>query len=446
MLQAFIENIKKQKLVDPSSKILLTVSGGIDSVVLAALFHEAALNFGIAHCNFQLRGKESEQDEDFVEKLAEKYNVPFHSVAFETDDFAKENKLSIQVAARTLRYQWFEKIRKQFKYDFIATAHHKDDSIETFLINIIRGTGIAGMHGILPKQNNIIRPLLFANKKEITAFAKELKLKFREDSSNASDKYLRNKIRNKIIPSLKELNPSIDETIANSIQHLSEVEIIFRKEIEKKRKELVSVNRESISISIKKIKKLNPASIYLFEFLKPFNFNSSSVIEILNSLDAESGKQFFSESHRLIKDRETLIITEIKKRSVTEEKLKQIKVKKDQKKISLNGASLHFQTFPKTRNYKILVQPETASLDFEKLQFPLLIRKWQKGDSFQPIGMKGKKKLSDFFIDSKLSLIEKENVNVLISGNEIAWVIGYRISEHFKITNNTSKIYFAELH
>lgn len=445
MLKAFTENIKQQKLADPSSKTLLAVSGGIDSIVMARLFHDAGLYFGIAHCNFQLRGTESNEDEHFVEMLAEKYKAPFHSVSFETLDFAKKNKLSVQAAARALRYEWFEKIRKEYQYDYISTAHHKDDSIETFLINLIRGTGIAGLHGILPKQNKIIRPLLFTNKKEISNFAKKQKLKFREDSSNASDKYIRNKIRNKIIPNLKELNPSIDDAIANSISHLQEVEIIFKKEIEKKRKNLLFIKKDSVMIPIKKLKKLNPPAIYLFEFLKPFNFNSTIVKEIISVLDSESGRQFYSETHRLVKDRELLIITESGKKAVIKKRSALIEIRKNLKSVSLGEKQLKFKTVPKTATYKILPQPNIANLDFDKLKFPLTIRKWQKGDCFQPIGMKGKKKLSDFFIDSRISIVEKENVHVLLSGKDIAWIIGYRIDDRFKLTDKTSKIYFAEL-
>lgn len=444
MLSSFLEYIKKQKLIDPSSKILLAFSGGIDSVVMSKLFYDAGIAFGIAHCNFQLRGEESEEDENFAEVLAGKYNVPFHSVTFETTEYAKNNKLSIQVAARTLRYEWFEKIRKQFKYDYISTAHHKDDSVETFFINLIRGTGIAGMHGILPKQNNIIRPLLFADKENIRQFAKEKKLKFREDSSNASDKYLRNKLRNKIIPALKELNPSLENTITTTINNLHEVEIVFRKEIERKRKKLLVENKDSVIISIEKIKDLKPIAVYLFEFLKPYNFNSSEVKDIIHSLESQSGKQFFSETHRLVKDREDLIITK-KKTIVKENSESEVQLKKDDKTISFAAHSLNLKTLKKTSANIISTKTTAASLDLNKLKFPLSIRKWQKGDWFQPIGMKGKKKLSDFFIDSKISIIEKENVYVMLSGKEIAWVIGYRIDDRFKITGKTSTIYFAEL-
>ena len=308
MLNSFTTYIKKEKLFSKTNTILLTVSGGIDSIVMCELFHQAGLKFGIAHCNFQLRGEESDTDELFVEELAEKYDVQFHSVSFNTAAYAKKNKLSIQLAARKLRYDWFEEIRSQFDYNYIATAHHQDDSIETFFINLIRGTGIAGLHGILPKQNSIIRPLLFTNKKEIELFAKKNKLKFREDSSNASDKYVRNKIRHQLIPLLKELNPNIHQTIADDIQRLSETEKVYKKEITNKRSKIITEDRNGIRISIKALKKLNPIAPYLFEFLYPLGFNSSTTDEIIESLNKQSGKQFFSATHRLIKDRDFLFI------------------------------------------------------------------------------------------------------------------------------------------
>ena len=298
MLQSFQSYIQKENLFLSSDKILLTVSGGIDSTLMCELFHKAKLNFGIAHCNFQLRAEESNGDEAFVGTLAEKYNVPFHTTTFTTSAYAKKNKLSIQFAARQLRYLWFEEIREHYKYNYIATAHHQDDSIETFFINLIRGTGISGLHGILPKHGNIIRPLLFTTKNKIETYSKKHKLKYREDSSNASDKYVRNKIRHHIIPVLKELNNSLENTINKSIQHIREVELIYKNDIENKRLKIVKQENNSVSISIKKLKKLQPLSTYLYEFLKPYNFNADTVREIISAIDGTSGKRFFSATHR----------------------------------------------------------------------------------------------------------------------------------------------------
>ncbi len=447
-LQSFI---KKENLFSPSEKILLTVSGGIDSVMMCELFYKAGFKFAIAHCNFQLRGEESNGDEKFVAALAEKYNAPFHIITFNTSAFAKKNKLSIQIAARQLRYQWFEEIREKFNYKYIATAHHQDDSIETLFINLIRGTGISGLHGILPKLGNIIRPMLFTNKIEIEKYASKNELQFREDRSNASDKYVRNKIRHQVIPVLKELNPVLEKTITDSMRHLRDIELIYKNDIEAKRSEILKQENSTVLISIKQLKKLDPAVTYLYEFLKPFNFNTSSSSEIIAALESESGKQFFSTTHRLIKDRDFLIIEKISgpKNQIpgTNEiqASEKFQIKKSQKELIFNGLRLNFKTDAKPANHLLQTKNTCANLDFDKLKFPLEIRKWQQGDAFYPLGMKGRKKLSDFFIDKKLPISQKENIWLLISGGSIAWVIGQRIDERFKITNKTQKIYFVEL-
>ncbi len=442
MLKEFNTYIKKEKLFTKTDTILLTVSGGIDSIVMCELFHQAGLKFGIAHCNFELRGEESDIDELFVEELAEKYEVQFHSVSFDTSSFAKKNKLSIQVAARQLRYQWFEEIRVQFDYKYISTAHHQDDSIETFFINLIRGTGISGLHGISPKQNSIIRPLLFTRKEQIEIFAHKNKLEHREDSSNASDKYVRNKIRHKLIPLLKELNPNIHKTIAEDIQRLSDTEKVYKKEIKDSRSKIIKEDKNEIRISIKELKKLNPIEPYLFEFLYPLGFNSTTVDEVIKSLNGQSGKQFYSSTHRLIKDRDFLVIDKSNKTKVAEEK--KYSIKKNQKNLIASDLKLHFKSVVKKLDYKLKATNESANIDFDKLQFPLEIRKWKKGDTFFPLGMKGKKKLSDFFIDKKISISEKENIWLLTSNNQIAWVIGLRLDDRYKVIDKTKKIYFVE--
>ena len=475
MISALLNHIKKEKLFSSTEKVLLTVSGGIDSVLMCELFHKAGLKFGIAHCNFQLRAEESDDDETFVNTLAEKYNVPFHFIKFNTSVYAKKNKLSIQVAARDLRYQWFEDIRKEYKYNYIATAHHQDDSIETFFINLIRGTGISGLHGILPKHGSIIRPMLFTTKNEIESYVKKHKLKYREDSSNASDKYVRNKIRHQVTPVLKELNPGFENTFNKTINHLREVELIYKNDIETKRSKIVKQEKSNILISIKGLKKLQPITTYLFEFLKPYNYNESIVEEIVLALDGESGKQFFSNSYRLIKDREFLIIEQRKESQEIRSKKQELRRKSqesgiknqelrnkkpdpgldtkdseigvliNQKAIDLDNLKLSFKSEDISLGTEIQKSSSIAYLDLEKLEFPLKIRKWQKGDVFYPFGMKGKKKLSDFFIDKKLPLNQKENTWLLTSKGKIAWVIGQRIDNRFKITEKTRKIYIVKL-
>jgi tRNA(Ile)-lysidine synthase len=459
MLDSFLSYIQKEKLFQSTEKILLTVSGGVDSIAMCELFNKAKINFAIAHCNFQLRDKESDGDELFVQQLAKKYNVSFFCKRFNTATYANKKKISIQMAARELRYEWFEEIRKNGKINYIATAHHQDDSIETFFTNIVRGTGISGLHGILQKQGNIIRPLLFTNKIEIEQFVKENKLKYREDSSNASDKYMRNKIRHHIIPVLKELNPSLESSINNGIEHLRDVEIIYKNDIESKRSKIVKKEKDTIVISIKHLQKLNPLSTYLYEFLKPYGFNSSITHEIIDALDGESGKQFFSSTHRLIKDREFLIILKRIKNRESRQKIQDTRhktqdarkaaqvtknvVKKAMKEILLDTIKLKFSIVK--YQSEIPKASSIACLDFDKLEFPLELRKWQHGDIFYPLGLKGKKKMSDYFIDKKVSLNQKENTWLLTSNGNIVWVIGQRLDERFKVTDKTLKIYFVEL-
>lgn len=442
MLQKFIDYTKKEFSLKKKDTILLAVSGGIDSVVMCDLFHQAGFQFAIAHCNFQLRGKESDEDETFVEALAEKYNVAFHSVSFDTAAFAKKKKLSIQEAARELRYSWFEEIRQQYNYTSIAIAHHRDDSVETFFINLLRGTGIRGLHGILPQQENIIRPLLFTGRKELESYSKNKKLKYRDDSSNESDKYLRNRIRHHLIPLLEELRSGATQQINSTMEHIRSVEAVYSNTIRQKRNSIVIEENDIVKFSIQKIKKLDPIHLYLFEFLSPFGFNMDTVHEINAALDSISGKQFVSKTHRLIKDRDFLLLEEIKK----EKKEELVKVKDAQKIVLCADQKILIKTIAKDKQFKLLLSKNIAQLDLAKLKFPLVCRVWQKGDIFQPIGMKGKKKLSDFLTDQKLSIIEKEKTLVLLSGKDIVWVVGHRIDERYKVSDFTKKIFFAELH
>lgn len=440
MLNEFKSYIKQEQLFSSKEKVLLTVSGGMDSILMCELFHLAKLKFGIAHCNFQLRGNDSSKDEAFVKSIAKRYNVEFHSIKFDTESFSKTNKISTQIAARELRYEWFDKIKKQYQYNYIATAHHQNDSIETILINITRGTGISGLHGILPKQGAIIRPLLFTTKEEIEAYIKKNKIKYREDKSNASEKYIRNKIRHQIIPRLKEINPSLEKTFSNNIDHIRDVETIFKKEINRQRLLLVKKTPNSTSeeyrISIKALKNLSPINTYLYELLSPFNFNATTVNKLVLALNGISGKQFISETHLLIKDRDFLIIE--KKDNSAKKKIPSIiKIKENQKKITFDGGII---TVKKTESKEIIAADNIAQLDFNKLTFPLEIRKWESGDVFYPLGMKGKKKLSDFFIDKKLSLPKKSNTWILTSAGKVVWIMGLRIDNRFKISNKTQKV------
>lgn len=443
MLEQFQNFIQKEKLFTTEDKILLAVSGGMDSVLMCELFHKAGFKFAIAHCNFQLRGDESNQDEKFVSELSKKYNVPFFVTSFQTADFANETGISIQMAARELRFKWFQELLETENYDYVAAAHHLDDQIETFFVNLSRGTGIAGLHGILPKHGNIIHPILFVYRKEIEKYITENKIEFREDSSNKSTKYKRNKLRHNILPLFEELNPNFSETITKNINLLKESEIIFRKEINRVKRKAVHSKSGKTFINIKILKSYNQTSTYLYEFLIEYNFSFALVEDILKSMDEISGKQFYSDTHRLLKDREYLIIAPI---SADEENKfgDDYFIEKDQSEIN-KPLNLTFNLIDNSEDFKILKQSSIASLDYSKIEFPLILRKWKKGDYFYPFGMNKKKKLSDFFINEKISIIDKENIWLICSGEKIAWIVGHRIDNRFCISKNTKQIFQIEL-
>lgn len=442
MLDKFNAFVTTHQLCKKSDKILLTVSGGADSVVMAHLFYNADYEFAVAHCNFGLRGKESDEDEDFVEKLTQDvFGKEFFTVRFDTDAYAKEHKLSIQQAARELRYIWFEKLRAKNKLACIATAHHADDQLETFFINLMRGTGISGLSGIPLKQNNIIRPLLFASRMEIEEYAKTNHLEFRNDSSNQSDKYLRNKIRLKLFPLLEKMNPAFRDTVSQSIQNLKSTELIYKEQLQKLNLKQTDKNGE-IRIEINRLKALKPGPHYLFEMISEYGFNRSVCNDIFKSLDGISGKQFYSPTHVLIRDREHLIVYP-----------NQIVMDQTSEYLIVFGASelsepmhLKLKEIKNAGDHDLNQGDDVAMVDMDRLTFPLVLRKWQEGDFFYPLGMKTKKKLSDFFIDNKMSLKEKSDTWLLCSCKEIVWVVGYRIDERYKVRPKTNNIFVIEKH
>src|ERR1035437_9805386 len=437
MLNQFKEFILKEKLFKENDKILLTVSGGVDSIVMCDLFHKAGFSFGIAHCNFKLRGKESDEDEKFVKSLAEKYGVPFQKKLFNTKSYSEKKKISIQMSARDLRYAWLKKIAKEKKYNCIATAHHLDDSIETFFINILRGTGIAGLHGVPVVQGNIIRPLLFANKKTIREYAEAEKLFWREDSSNFTDKYLRNNIRHHLIPSLKKLNAGFEKTITKELSYFKEAGAIFKKFIDEKKKEIVVEEGKNILFNIKKLKDSGHAETILHELLRAYDFTPETTELIAQRMYTTAGKKFLSPTYRLIKDRNFLILTP--KNSNVKEKKGLLKKNEGEFK----NENLFLKTEVISGNLSAVKDKRSsvAYLDHSVLTFPLQIRKWEQGDFFHPLGMNGKKKLSDFFIDQKIPISEKETTYVLESNGKKAWGINHRIDDRFKVTRDTKKIF-----
>ena len=434
MKEKFKKYIKDNQLFDKNEKMLLAISGGADSVALAQLLKRENYTFSFAHCNFTLRAEESDNDEVFVKNLANELGVKCFVNHFETKKYASEKKISVQMAARELRYNWFEKIRKENGFDYILTAHHRDDEVETFLINLIRGTGIRGMLGIKARRGQIIRPLLFFTKKEIYHFLQENNYDFIEDGSNADEKYMRNKIRLKLIPLFNDLNLAFSSTLSKEMSYLNEVMEVFDAEIEKKKVELLKKEKEGFSISIKGLMQLSPLQTYLYEMLNPFGF--SEVNNIAKGLKTQSGKQFHSTTHRIIIDRERLFILPIK-----EQNYSSIQIEKSESEVF---SPIHLR-FNFSEDLTIHNDINFAILDYEKLHFPLELRKWEKGDFFFPLGMKGKKKLSDFFVDNKTSIHDKEQKWVLCSAGDIIWVVGMRIDERYKISDKTKKAYIVRL-
>lgn len=416
-----------------NKRFLLAISGGVDSMVLLSLFSSKKLNFGVAHCNFQLRASEADKDQQLVKKQSEIENVQFHTVHFDTLAYKKKHKLSTQMAARDLRYTWFDEIKKEFGYDYIVTAHHLDDNVETVLLNLTRGTGINGIVGMKTISNFIFRPMLTISKESIRNYAAEYNVRFREDQSNESNDYKRNKIRNQIMPLFQEMNPSFTETMGHNIAHFESINTIYTKAVEKQLSDFVIKTKgNAFYINIEKVK--NKTQI-LYEFLKRFDFNYSQVIQLNTSLLDENGagKYFYSSRYKLLVDRSELIVSpDVNSENVV------VEINKTQKDVTY-PLELTFKKLPNEKKHLVLDSSQ-AFLDADKLSYPLQLRKWKSGDSFKPFGMVGKKKISDYLIDEKLSRIEKEETYVLISNSEIVWLVGHRINDDYKISNDTKEM------
>lgn len=431
MIEQFQKHIDTRLSFLKNSKLLLAISGGLDSVVLTHLCYQLNLNIALAHCNFNLRGDESDADEDFVMQLAEDLDLEVFIESFDTKAYAEEHKLSIQMAARQLRYDWFEELSTQLKFDYILTAHHADDNLETFLINLTRGTGLDGLTGIPETNNSVVRPLLPFSRQVIEMYANQNKLKWREDSSNASTKYLRNKLRHDVIPVLKEINPQLLQNFQTTLSNLNDTADIVEERLQKVFETAVDVNNEKgIKFKITEFKKLKNPKTYLHEFLKGYGFAEWN--DVVNLLDAQSGKQVFSSTHRLLKDRDTLILTDIN----SEENQQVVLISEDNKNIQTPIGTLHLEEVSTMET----VNSNIIYVDKNTLSFPLLVRKWKEGDFFYPLGMQGKKKLSKYFKDEKFSLVDKENAWLLVSGDAIVWVIGKRPDNRFKANESTRQI------
>ncbi len=435
MIKNFQSHINSKLSFLKDSKLLIAISGGVDSVVLVHLCHKMDLNIALAHCNFNLRSNESDADEDFVLQLAEDLNLEVFIESFETKVYAKENKLSIQMAARKLRYHWFEELAEQLNFNYILTAHHADDNLETFLINFTRGTGLEGLIGI-PEVNDVfVRPLLPFSRETIENYARENHVKWRDDSSNASTKYLRNKLRHDVIPILKEINPSLLQSFQNTISNLQDSRDIVNDKISDLIKQgIINLTDTGFQLNIELIKKQSNKKAYLFAFLNEYGFTEWQ--DVVGLLKAQSGKQVFSEKWRLIKNRDYLLLSEL--------------VDEDQQTIAILKTDTHVQTpfgvlFFDEVDAVLETSKNTIYVDKDVLKHPLQLRKWEKGDEFHPLGMQGKKKLSKYFKDEKYSLLDKEKAWLLCSGSAIVWVIGKRADNRFKVTENTKHILKIEL-
>lgn len=430
-----IEQILVEQGVSKNSRFLLAASGGVDSMVLLDVFHSMNLNFEVAHCNFGLRGTDSELDALLVEQICQKKEVHFFSKRIEIASYKKENQVSTQMAARDLRYKWFDELLKEYQFDFLVTAHHLDDSIETFFLNLTRGTGIEGLVGIKTVSNFVLRPLNSVSKSEIKDYAHKHQIEYREDVSNFSDAYKRNKIRNNVIPVFTDINPSFSLTMASNFDNLKEVVGFYKDAMNDIIHSLIKEKEGRVEIDLSVLKKQKHKGIVLFEVMKSYGFERSQVNQLLEVLVREQsvGKEFYSPSHRLLVDRSFVFIEEITERK------KEIFVLSNQNNFVTFGLELTFNQIP-ISEIDLLADSRYAFLDADKIQFPLSLRIWKEGDKFRPFGMRGKKKVSDFLIDKKLSRFEKENTWVLLSDNQIIWIVGHRIDDSFKLTDSSKTV------
>ena len=433
MVERFSRFRIENNLFNPEDKILLAVSGGIDSMVLTHLFIRLGFDFRIAHCNFNLRGKESDDDETFVREYAVKHGVAFHSVRFDTKNHASLKGLSIQMAARELRYKWFEELRVGHELSYIALAHNLNDNIETFLINLVRGTGIAGLAGIKPKNDHLIRPLLFAPRSEIKEYGEKYEVSFREDSSNADTKYTRNKIRHLIVPVLREINPSFEKTIEETIGRVTDINEIYSGQIERIKSSVVVEKEGSSLVRISKLTSLTPLNTILFELFRNYGINKPMIPELLKLTKSRNGSQLITPTHRFIRNRDDIIINKLEYES-------EISLKYSSVDELISGyLTDRIKIAACNDDFEIPKSSSLTCLSLNKLKFPVTIRNWKPGDVFYPLGMNRKKKLSDFFIDNKFSIPQKEKALVLESAGKIACIIGIRTDNRFRITGSTTK-------
>lgn len=430
MLEKVRADIEEYGLLAPDGLVLVGLSGGADSVALLAVLVRLGYTCAALHCNFHLRGDESDRDEAFSRSFSSQLNVPFYKRDFNTLSYASEKHISIEMAARDLRYAWFEEMRKRLDAQAIAVAHHQDDKIETLLINLLRGSGIRGLVGIRPKNGFIVRPLLGVSKKDILSWLAQAHYSYIVDSSNLSDEYTRNFIRLRVVPLLEELNPASRKTLARSASHLSDAEEIYLSVIEKARKDLWKDGM----ISIRALLSYPSPQTVLYELLQPYGFSRQVVSSIFESLRGESGKNFYSHAYRLIKDRDCLLLYAKEKREDRAYPFKKSEVRVD---VPL---SLSLCVVPQDNAFRLVPSKDVAYFDYDLLTDDLIVRHWVNSDWFIPFGMKGRKKLSDYFSDHKYSLKQKEEIWLLCSGKDVIWLIGERSDNRYRITPSTKRI------
>lgn len=453
MIDQFQAYINRYNLIAEGEKVILALSGGIDSMVLADLLLKTKVEFVAAHCNFHLRGEESDGDEKFVRDYAERNGIQCYVKHFETEKYAAEQGVSIEMAARDLRYAWFEQLRQQLGYDKVAVAHHADDQAETFFINLLRGAGLNGLKGMKPQNGVIIRPLLWASREQIRQYAVESQITWHEDHTNAESVYLRNKIRNQLLPTFDELHPEARQGLYKSLEHLSAENELYRALLKEKLAQIVELDGDVQRLPFSKLVKAKvpepaipeatrraegPTYSFqlLFEWLRQYGFNTDQCHFIYDAIGTGVGNQYCSATHRLVIGRDELQLSEIK-----EKKDDEIQIGIGEEEI-LSPFHLCFSKLERTAEFIIDKSPEVAQLDADKIQFPLILRHWRHGDRFHPLGMKGSKLLSDFFVDQKFTEYQKQNVWLLVSaGGDILWVVGYRLDDRFKITDDTKTVF-----
>ena len=430
MKEQIQQYIIQHQLLSGEKPVVVGISGGADSVALLHILVSLGYKCIAAHCNFNLRGDESFRDEQFTIDFTKRLQVPLCKISFETNKYAQENRLSVEMAARELRYRWFEELLNTYDADAVAVAHHRDDSVETLLINLTRGSGLTGLTGIKPKNGNVVRPLLCVSREDIYAYIENNGLEYVTDSSNSSDIYTRNFIRLKVIPLLEEINPSVKASLARTANHLYDASLIYNHSIEEARKVITQNNRLSISALLSFPA---PATI-LYEMLKAYGFSRTVCESIFTVLDKDSGKIFYSSTHRLLKDRSDLLIDVL---SGEESKAYLINLEDDNVDLPVE---LKPEIVVIKEDYQIEKDRKFAYFDFDKLSFPLVLRHWQEGDWFVPFGMKGKKKISDYFSDKKFSLFDKEKTWLLCSGQDVIWIVGERTDNRYRIEKTTKRV------